>query len=69
MPKSPSAPSVLTVPEVARRLRIGRTSAYRLCQQPGFPAIRVGGQIRVPEEALHFWMLNVRSSGVEERED
>ena len=57
MPRPSSKPSVLTVPEVAKRLRIGRTSAYQLCARPDFPALRVGGQIRVAEDALQRWLL------------
>ena len=37
-------------------LRIGRSTAYALCHQPEFPAIRVGGQIRVRTEALDAWI-------------
>ena len=62
-------PPILTVPEIAKRLRIGRTSAYRLCEDPGFPAIRVRGQIRVPVEALESWMLNASNRTVREEED
>jgi hypothetical protein len=52
-------PEFLTVEEAAAVLRIGRTSAYLLCQQwrysggeTGLPAVRVGRQLRVPRSAL-----------------
>jgi excisionase family DNA binding protein len=47
---------LLTVRELAARLRIGSQTAYRLCKTAGFPASRVGGQIRIPVEALEEWL-------------
>lgn len=41
--------SFLTVPEVARRLRLQRTRAYELVQTGFIPAVRIGSKsIRVP---------------------
>ena len=54
---------MLTVRELAQRLRIGRTSAYRLCAGVDFPSVRVGNQIRVPEEELNRWLK--RGKGLE----
>ena len=52
-------PDFLTVEEAAAVLRIGRTSAYLLCQRwrftdgaVGLPVVRVGRQLRVPRAAL-----------------
>ncbi len=52
-------PDFLTVEEAAAVLRIGRTSAYLLCQrwrftggEVGLPVVRVGRQLRVPRAAL-----------------
>jgi len=52
-------PEFLTVEEAAAVLRIGRTSAYLLCQrwrlsggETGLPVVRVGRQLRVPRAAL-----------------
>jgi excisionase family DNA binding protein len=52
-------PAFLTVEEAATVLRIGRTSAYLLCQrwrltggETGLPVVRVGRQLRVPRAAL-----------------
>jgi excisionase family DNA binding protein len=60
-----SALKLLTVEDVAARLRIGRTKAYELCNRQGFPALRVDGQIRVPEDSLRDWVLSrLRSSSV-----
>lgn len=51
-----TGPDLLTVRELAERLRIASQTAYRLCKTPGFPASRVGGQIRVPVDALEEWL-------------
>ena len=52
-------PDLLTVTEAARVLRISRTTAYRLVRlyfatggREGIPAVRVGGQLRVPRAEL-----------------
>lgn len=47
---------MLTVREVADRLRVGIGTAYRLMRSPGFPSVRVGGQIRVPVAAFEAWL-------------
>jgi excisionase family DNA binding protein len=55
-------PEMLTVPEAAERLRIGRTLAYQLAarfldgQPGGIPTIRLGGTLRVPRAALEELM-------------
>jgi excisionase family DNA binding protein len=43
---------VLTVAEAAEQLRIGRTTAYRLCANGDLPTIRVGNSIRIPVRPL-----------------
>jgi hypothetical protein len=52
-------PVFLTVEEAAAVLRIGRTSAYVLCNrwratggETGLPCVQVGRQLRVPRAAL-----------------
>ena len=49
-------PEMLTPAELGERLRIGRNATYALLRAPGFPAVRVGGQIRIPVGALAAWM-------------
>jgi len=54
------AVALLTIPEAARFLRIGRSAAYELARRfeatggdEGIPCIRVGGRLlRVPVDAL-----------------
>jgi len=48
-------PSVLTMEDVARYLRVGRTAAYELAHRPDFPAIRIGRLVRVNREAFLRW--------------
>ena len=47
---------VLTVPEAARRLGIGRNQAYALARSGRIPAIRLGRRLLVPAAALERWL-------------
>ena len=59
---------LLTVPEVAQRLRISKSLAYLLCQRGTLPAIRLGTSIRVPAGSLEQWLSEqVRASGARAR--
>ncbi len=44
--------AMLTVPEAAKLLRIGRNLAYELVARGEIPSIRFGRLIRVPRAAL-----------------
>jgi excisionase family DNA binding protein len=55
--------TLLRVPAVARRLAISETSTRRLIRQRLIPAIRVGRQLRVKEEALNEWMQRGGAGG------
>ena len=44
--------TLLTVPEAAKLLRIGRNLAYELVAQGEIPSVRFGRLIRVPRAAL-----------------
>lgn len=52
-----------TVPEMAQALGLGRNTAYDLVNRADFPAIRVGGKILVPIEALTNWLNREASQG------
>ncbi|MBI5627309.1 MAG: helix-turn-helix domain-containing protein [Candidatus Rokubacteria bacterium] len=50
----PRSGSLLTIREVAERLRVCRATVYRLCAEGRLDHIRVSNAIRVPVEALHL---------------
>ena len=47
-----SETAVLTIPEVAEMLRIGRNEAYELVRSGQLYGVRIGRSIRVPRKAL-----------------
>jgi len=50
-------PTLLKIDEVARELRIGRTSVYQLAQAGELPgAFKVGGQWRVRRREFLAWV-------------
>src|SRR5438128_354113 len=59
-------PAVLTVRQLAAFLHIGRNAAYEQCHRPGFPAIRIGKQLRIPRDALLNW-LNAQANADSDR--
>jgi excisionase family DNA binding protein len=48
--------NVLTVADLAERLRIGRSSAYKLVSDGDVRSIRVGRVIRIPAEAVEQFL-------------
>lgn len=50
--KPESIPLVLSVPELAAVLGIGRNSAYHLVKAGKIRCIRIGKNIRIPQAAL-----------------
>ena len=48
--------NLLTVPEAAKLLRIGRNLAYDLVARGEIPSVRLGRVIRVPRTALEQWL-------------
>lgn len=47
---------LLTVPEVALRLRLSKSKVYLLCQQGQIPTITLGKSVRVPLDELEEWL-------------
>ena len=48
---------LLSIDEVARRLGVRRARAYELVREGLLPAVRLGRQVRVSNEALRAWVL------------
>ncbi len=49
-------PEILTVPDIARYLRISRSAAYELAHDTDFPALILGRKIRVRRESFLSWL-------------
>ena len=49
-------PLLLTVPQVATLLGIGKSKVYVLIKTKGLPCVRVGDVIRVPRAKLQQWI-------------
>lgn len=47
---------VLTVPDIARYLRISRSAAYELVRRNDFPAIRINSTIRIMRSSFENWL-------------
>ena len=56
MPRDARVELVMTMSDVARFLRISRTSAYELLHRPDFPALRLGRRVRVMRDDLEQWL-------------
>ncbi len=52
IPNFDSLPLLLTVPEMASTLRIGRNAAYQLVKDGAIRCIHIGRSIRIPRAAL-----------------
>ena len=53
---------LLTVEEAARRLRIGRTTAYRLVAEGQLASIQIGHLRRIPVDAVTSFVQNRRTA-------
>jgi excisionase family DNA binding protein len=56
----------MTVEQMAKHLKIGRTKAYELVRSQSFPKVRVGKSIRIPTDGLAKWLSraeNERTAG------
>ena len=51
-----SSPHMLTIPEVAAMLKIGRTKVYGLIKTDNFPVVQIGNAKRVPVASLNEWL-------------
>ena len=49
-------PLLLTIPQVAAMLGLGRSKVYDLIREEGLPPAKFGTAIRVPAEELKQWV-------------
>ena len=49
-------PLMLSVPQVADVLGIGRTNAYELVKEKDFPYLKIGSRIVVPKDKFIAWI-------------
>lgn len=54
-----SEPTVLTVCEVAKVLRLGKISVYQAIEKGEIPCIRIGRRILIPRHALERLLENL----------
>ncbi|MEL6692728.1 helix-turn-helix domain-containing protein [uncultured Tateyamaria sp.] len=57
---------ILTIPEVAKLLKINEKTAYRLASQSEIPGFKVGGSWRFRADELRRWMETQAASGKNE---
>ena len=57
------APLLLTIPDAARVLAIGRTTLYELIDTRALEVVRIGRAIRVPVSALESFVERARAAG------
>ena len=48
-----------TVSDVQHILKIGRRKAYKLVNQPDFPKVRIGHDIRIPKSTFEDFMTHI----------
>jgi len=52
----PVEPMLLTIPQTAQSMSLGRTKVYDLINNAGLPTIKLGSSIRVPLSSLKQWL-------------
>lgn len=52
----PTDKLVLNLSELAAIMGIGRSKAWELTREPGFPVVRLGRRVVVPVDALKAWL-------------
>jgi excisionase family DNA binding protein len=52
----PVDPLLLTIPQVAAMLGLGRTKVYDLIDHDGLPTVKLGTARRIPRKALEAWL-------------
>lgn len=49
-------PAVLTVEELAHFLKVGMNTAYNLVRSNAIRSVRIGRQIRIPQQAVEDYL-------------
>ena len=60
--KEAPAGQLLTVSEVATRLRLGRSKTYELVMSGAIASVKIGRARRVPEATLSFYMAGLTNA-------
>ncbi len=60
--KGASSPTVMTVEEVARYVRLHPSTIYRLAREGILPGVKVGSQWRFNKERIEQWMVAQESA-------
>ncbi len=55
-PSKPVEQILLTIPQVAQSLSVGRTTVYELIKHDGLPTVKFGAATRVRAESLKSWV-------------
>ncbi len=48
--------TILTIPEVARYLKLSKSKVYLLVTQKKIPCIRIGRNVRIRQSDLETWL-------------
>ena len=64
--KHPSSPVMMTLEEVAKYLRLHRTTVYRLAREGVIPGFKIGSQWRFNKTRVDQWMAR-QEAGFEGR--
>lgn len=59
-PRLERRPTVMTLEEVARYLRINKSTVYRMARDGTLPAWKLGNVWRFKKEAIEGWIANIQ---------
>lgn len=57
---------LLTIPEAAAQLSLGRSKFYSLLQSGAIPVVRIGRSVRISSKALEEWVARRQAEAAEE---
>ncbi|TKJ31985.1 hypothetical protein CEE39_06575 [bacterium (candidate division B38) B3_B38] len=49
-------PSIMTLPELAKYIRVHKSTVYRMLKHKSIPAIKVGNQWRFKKDRIDSWL-------------